>query len=175
MLALMEHLVNRIASSQPNENPDSAGLILLPGNRTSTDDGAGPGQAMQTGRGGAWAGPYAKVLFALDLFGASMLAEVVLLLSPAYAICQAFGFERGVSRSFREEPVFQGLFENVRWRGQAPRQRIREKTGGKKPPSAEGEAATIGSLPHHVPPGRVLVPPPLWRPAASEGLVASTG
>ncbi len=31
-------------------------------------------------------------------------------LSTSYAICEAFGFERGVSRSFKEAPVFQSLF-----------------------------------------------------------------
>jgi NRAMP (natural resistance-associated macrophage protein)-like metal ion transporter len=59
------------------------------------------------------AGPYAKDLFAIGLFGASMLAAAVLPLSTAYAICEAFGFERGVSRSFHEAPVFQGLFTGL--------------------------------------------------------------
>ena len=31
----------------------------------------------------------------------------------AYAVCEAFGFERGVSRSFREAPVFQSLFTGL--------------------------------------------------------------
>jgi Mn2+/Fe2+ NRAMP family transporter len=59
------------------------------------------------------AGPYAKELFAIGLFGASMLAAAVLPLSTAYAICEAFGFERGVSRSFHEAPAFQGLFTGL--------------------------------------------------------------
>ncbi|WP_151727850.1 Nramp family divalent metal transporter [Thermogemmatispora aurantia] len=56
------------------------------------------------------AGPYASLLFGIGLFGASLLAAAVLPLSTAYAICEAFGFERSLSRSFREAPVFQGLF-----------------------------------------------------------------
>ncbi len=56
------------------------------------------------------AGPYASLLFSIGLFGASLLAAAVLPLSTAYAVCEAFGFERSVSRSFREAPVFQGLF-----------------------------------------------------------------
>ncbi|WP_081838828.1 Nramp family divalent metal transporter [Thermogemmatispora carboxidivorans] len=56
------------------------------------------------------AGPYASLLFSIGLFGASLLAAAVLPLSTAYAICEAFGFERSLSRSFREAPVFQGLF-----------------------------------------------------------------
>lgn len=61
----------------------------------------------------AFAGKYATLLFGIGLFGASLLAAAVLPLSTAYAICEAFGFERGVSRSFREAPVFQGIFTGL--------------------------------------------------------------
>lgn len=61
----------------------------------------------------AFAGQYASVLFGLGLFGASLLAGAVLPLTTAYGICEAFGFERGVSRSFREAPVFQSLFTGM--------------------------------------------------------------
>ena len=60
-----------------------------------------------------FAGPYAEALFAVGLFGASVLAAAVLPLSTSYAICEAFGFERGVSRSFKEAPVFQSLFTGL--------------------------------------------------------------
>ncbi|MDQ5838289.1 MAG: Nramp family divalent metal transporter [Acidobacteriota bacterium] len=56
------------------------------------------------------AGPYAKTLFAVGLFGASMLAAAVLPLSTAYSISEALGFEKGISRSFREAPIFLGIF-----------------------------------------------------------------
>jgi len=56
------------------------------------------------------AGPYARILFAVGLFGASTLAACVLPLSTAYAICGAFGWERGVSYSWSEAPVFNGLY-----------------------------------------------------------------
>jgi Mn2+/Fe2+ NRAMP family transporter len=56
------------------------------------------------------AGAYARVLFGLGLFGASMLAASVLPLSTAYAICGAFGWERGVSYSWSDAPVFNGLY-----------------------------------------------------------------
>jgi Mn2+/Fe2+ NRAMP family transporter len=59
------------------------------------------------------AGPAAKYLFAVGLFGASMLAAAVLPLSTSYAVCEAFGFERGVSRSFKEAPVFQSIFTGL--------------------------------------------------------------
>ncbi len=61
----------------------------------------------------AFAGQYASLLFGLGLFGASLLAGAVLPLTTAYGICEAFGFERGVSRSFKEAPVFQSLFTGL--------------------------------------------------------------
>jgi Mn2+/Fe2+ NRAMP family transporter len=56
------------------------------------------------------AGPNARILFGLGLFGASMLAASVLPLSTAYAVCGAFGWERGVSRSWSEAPIFNALY-----------------------------------------------------------------
>jgi Mn2+/Fe2+ NRAMP family transporter len=56
------------------------------------------------------AGEYAGLLFAIGLFGASMLAAGVLPLATAYSISEALGFEKGVSRSFREAPIFIGIF-----------------------------------------------------------------
>ncbi|HXI74708.1 MAG TPA: Nramp family divalent metal transporter [Pyrinomonadaceae bacterium] len=56
------------------------------------------------------AGAYAEILFAIGLFGASMLAAGVLPLATAYSISEAFGFEKGVSSSFREAPIFLGVF-----------------------------------------------------------------
>src|SRR5215210_2451276 len=56
------------------------------------------------------AGPYAKMLFGVGLFGASMLAAGVLPLSTAYSISEALGYEKGVSRTFREAPIFVGIF-----------------------------------------------------------------
>lgn len=56
------------------------------------------------------AGQYAKYLFAVGLFGAAMLAMGVLPLSTAYSISEALGFEKGLSRSFREAPIFLGVF-----------------------------------------------------------------
>ncbi|MFN2530818.1 MAG: NRAMP family divalent metal transporter, partial [Pyrinomonadaceae bacterium] len=56
------------------------------------------------------AGEYAETLFGVGLFGASMLAAGVLPLATAYSISEALGFEKGVSRSFREAPIFLGTF-----------------------------------------------------------------
>ena len=52
------------------------------------------------------AGQYASVLFAIGLFGASLLAAFVLPLTAAYAITEAFGWERGIDRTWAEAPVF---------------------------------------------------------------------
>lgn len=56
------------------------------------------------------AGQAATVLFGLGLFGASMLAAGVLPLATAFSVTEALGFEKGVSLSFREAPVFMGMF-----------------------------------------------------------------
>ncbi len=54
------------------------------------------------------AGEASTILFAIGLLGASLLAVSVLPLSTTYAVCEAFGFERGLNRSFRDAPVFYG-------------------------------------------------------------------
>ncbi len=56
------------------------------------------------------AGVYAKYLFAIGLFGASMLAMAVVPLATAYSLSEALGFEKGLSRSFREAPIFISIF-----------------------------------------------------------------
>ena len=59
------------------------------------------------------AGVYAKYLFAVGLFGASMLAMAVVPLATAYSLSEALGFEKGLSRSFREAPIFLGIFTTL--------------------------------------------------------------
>lgn len=59
------------------------------------------------------AGSYASILFAIGLFGASMLAAGVLPLATAYSISEALGFEKGVSRNFLEAPTFLGIFTGL--------------------------------------------------------------
>jgi Mn2+/Fe2+ NRAMP family transporter len=56
------------------------------------------------------AGASAGLLFAVGLCGASLLGAVIMPLSTAYAICEAFGWESGISKNFREAPVFMSLF-----------------------------------------------------------------
>lgn len=59
------------------------------------------------------AGQYATVLFAIGLAGASLLAACVLPLTAAYAITEAFGWERGLDRSPSEAPAFSAIFTFV--------------------------------------------------------------
>ncbi|MFN6964017.1 MAG: NRAMP family divalent metal transporter [Pyrinomonadaceae bacterium] len=58
-------------------------------------------------------GEYATYLFAVGLLGASMLAMGVLPLATAYSLSEALGFEKGLSRSFREAPIFLGIFTTL--------------------------------------------------------------
>lgn len=55
-------------------------------------------------------GSAAEFLFGIGLLGASALAAAVVPLSTAYAISEAVGVERSVSKSFREAKLFIGLF-----------------------------------------------------------------
>jgi NRAMP (natural resistance-associated macrophage protein)-like metal ion transporter len=59
------------------------------------------------------AGPWAKILFSAGLLGASLLALAVLPLSTTYAVCEAFGFERGLNRNFKEAPVFYIIYSAI--------------------------------------------------------------
>jgi Mn2+/Fe2+ NRAMP family transporter len=56
------------------------------------------------------AGARAELLFGIGLLGASALAAAVVPLSTAYAMSEAIGVERSVSRTFAEAPLFLGLF-----------------------------------------------------------------
>ncbi|HEC34468.1 MAG TPA: divalent metal cation transporter [Chloroflexi bacterium] len=56
------------------------------------------------------AGPGAKYLFTGGLLGASLLAASVLPLATSYAVCEAFGWERGIDHRPREASVFYGLY-----------------------------------------------------------------
>ena len=58
-------------------------------------------------------GRYATIIFAIGLFGAAMLAMGVLPLATAYSLSEALGFEKGLSRSFREAPIFLGIFTGL--------------------------------------------------------------
>ena len=55
-------------------------------------------------------GQLAEILFGIGLLNASLMAASVLPLSTAYSIAEAFGWERGIGRKFREAPQFFFLY-----------------------------------------------------------------
>jgi Mn2+/Fe2+ NRAMP family transporter len=81
-----------------------AGAVLFPAG-VQVETAADAARAL-----GPIAGEQAQLLFAVGLFGASLLAATVMPLSTSYAICEAFGWESGISKNFRDAPVFMGLF-----------------------------------------------------------------
>jgi Mn2+/Fe2+ NRAMP family transporter len=56
------------------------------------------------------AGEFASHLFALGLLNASFLAALVLPLATAYGLSEAFGWESGINKTFREAPQFLGVY-----------------------------------------------------------------
>lgn len=59
------------------------------------------------------AGENATLLFGVGLVAASFLASCVVPLVSSSAICEAFGWERGVDRSWREAPAFRGIYTTM--------------------------------------------------------------
>jgi NRAMP (natural resistance-associated macrophage protein)-like metal ion transporter len=55
-------------------------------------------------------GDYAYLLFAFGLLNASLFAASILPLSTSYTVCEALGFESGLTKRFREAPVFYWLY-----------------------------------------------------------------
>jgi Mn2+/Fe2+ NRAMP family transporter len=81
-----------------------AGQVLFPAH-VQVNSAADAAQALVP-----LAGAQSGLLFSVGLLGASLLAATVMPLSTSYAICEAFGWESGISKNFREAPVFMGLF-----------------------------------------------------------------
>jgi Mn2+/Fe2+ NRAMP family transporter len=59
------------------------------------------------------AGQYAGVLFAAGLVSASALAACMLPLTTSYAVCEAFGWERGIGHTWGEAPEFKTLYTAI--------------------------------------------------------------
>lgn len=58
-------------------------------------------------------GEYAAFLFGLGFLNASLFSAIILPLSTAYYVCESLGFETGISKDFREAPVFHGLYAGM--------------------------------------------------------------
>ena len=63
------------------------------------------------------AGDFAEVLFAVGLFGASVLAATIMPISTAFVICEAFGWESGVGKRFSDARAFFGIYTFVLFAG----------------------------------------------------------
>jgi len=59
------------------------------------------------------AGQFAELLFAVGLFGASVLAATIMPISTAFVICEAFGWESGVGKRFSDARAFFGIYTFV--------------------------------------------------------------
>jgi Mn2+/Fe2+ NRAMP family transporter len=59
------------------------------------------------------AGHLATILFAVGLFGASILAATILPLTTAFVICEAFGWESGVDKRFQDARAFFVIYTSV--------------------------------------------------------------
>ena len=57
-----------------------------------------------------FAGPYAEALFAIGLVAASLLAACALPSPPRWSCAEAFGWEAGVNFTWKEAPLFKGIF-----------------------------------------------------------------
>jgi Mn2+/Fe2+ NRAMP family transporter len=68
---------------------------------------------------GPVAGELSSLLFAVGLFGASVLAATIMPISTAFVICEAFGWESGVGHRFGDARAFFGLYTFVLFFGAA--------------------------------------------------------
>jgi Mn2+/Fe2+ NRAMP family transporter len=73
--------------------------------QTQIDSAADAARALEP-----FAGNAAKMLFAIGLMGASLLAGAVLPLATSYAVSEVFGMPKGVNLDFRRAPIFFRLF-----------------------------------------------------------------
>ncbi len=85
----------------------TTGTVLFPKGIRITDAGQAAGALAPV------AGRYASVLFAVGLGSAAILAACVLPLTAAYAVCEAFGWERGIDRSWADAPAFNAIYAFV--------------------------------------------------------------
>lgn len=85
----------------------TTGSVLYP-EGISVDSAADAALALEP-----FAGEYARVLFAVGLIGASFLAACVLPLTTSFVICEAFGWEAGVSFTWKEAPIFKSILTFV--------------------------------------------------------------
>ncbi len=59
------------------------------------------------------AGDLASITFAFGLFIASIFSATILPVATAYYVCEAFGFEAGIDKKWKEAPQFYWLFTSI--------------------------------------------------------------
>ena len=59
------------------------------------------------------AGDFAAHLFAFGLFIAAVFSATILPLASSFYVCEAFGFEAGIDKSFKEAPQFYKLYTSI--------------------------------------------------------------
>ncbi|HET6387710.1 MAG TPA: Nramp family divalent metal transporter [Armatimonadota bacterium] len=89
-------------------------LFHLPAGSVQVKDAGAAAQALRP-----VAGPLTVYLFALGLFGASVLAGAVLPLATSYSVCESLGFQTGLDNDFRDAKVFYILFTGLLFGGAA--------------------------------------------------------
>jgi Mn2+/Fe2+ NRAMP family transporter len=60
-----------------------------------------------------FAGAFASQIFAFGLFIASIFAAVILPVATAFYVCEAFGFEAGIDKKWKEAPQFYWLYTAI--------------------------------------------------------------
>lgn len=59
------------------------------------------------------AGAFAAEIFAFGLFAASVFSATILPVAASFYICEAFGFEAGIDKTWREAPQFYWLYTSM--------------------------------------------------------------
>jgi Mn2+/Fe2+ NRAMP family transporter len=59
------------------------------------------------------AGAFASQVFAFGLFVASVFSATILPVATAFYVCEAFGFEAGIERKWKEAPQFYALYTAI--------------------------------------------------------------
>lgn len=60
-----------------------------------------------------FAGQFASQVFAFGLFVASFFSATILPIATSFFICEAFGFEAGINKSWKEAPEFYSIFTAI--------------------------------------------------------------
>ncbi len=62
---------------------------------------------------GPLAGEFSSQIFAFGLFVASVFSATILPIATAFYVCEAFGFEAGIDKKWKEAPQFYWLFTGI--------------------------------------------------------------